>query len=130
MNTSLRRSEVESGTTRETEQQVERDALLSALNDPDCRRILATVTSTPSTASELIDHCDLPSSTAYRKLDRLTKVNLLEERIRLRADGNHVSEYACHVSAIRLELSADGVAVEFDMGDDADGGTEPSVPRC
>lgn len=125
MDTSLKRSEVGSGTTRETEQQAETDAVLSALDDSDCRRILAAVTSAPSTASELIDHCDLPSSTAYRKLDRLTDVGLLEERTRLRADGNHVNEYVCSVSAITLELSADGVAVEFDIEDD---GTELAVP--
>lgn len=130
MNTSLKPSEAGSRTTRDAEQQVETEAVLSALDDPDCRRILAAVTSTPATASELIDRCDLPSSTAYRKLDRLTEADLIEERTRLRADGNHVSEYICSVSAITLEFSADGVALAVDIGEDADGGTEPTVPRC
>lgn len=132
MNTSLKHSKVVSATTREADQQLEADAVLSALDDPDCRRILAAVTSRPSTASELIDRCDLPSSTAYRKLDRLTEADLIEERTRLRADGNHVSEYACSVSAITLELSVDGLAVTVDIEDDADAdsGTEPTVPRC
>lgn len=130
MNTSLKRSGVGSRAD-ETSQQVETDAVLSVLDDPDCRRILAAITSSPATASELIEGCDLPSSTAYRKLDRLTEANLIEERTRLRTDGNHVSEYVCSVSAITLELSPDGVAVAVDAGDeseaDADAAAETAV---
>ena len=130
MNTSLKRSGAGSRAS-ETSQQIETDAVLSVLDDPDCRRILAAITSSPATASELIEGCDLPSSTAYRKLDRLTETNLIEERTRLRTDGNHVSEYVCSVSALTLELSPDGISVTVDARDDseteADAAAEPAV---
>jgi DNA-binding transcriptional ArsR family regulator len=137
MDTSFEHSAVIRRTVGEDEKQVATDAVLSALDDPDCRRILTVVASTPSTAAELIDRCELPSSTAYRKLDQLTEAELLEERTRIRADGNHVSEYVCGVSGVSLEFSADGIALTVDVGDDgnprddgvdADGSSGPTVP--
>lgn len=103
-------------TGREAETEVEPDAVLSALDDPDCRKILASVASGPSTASELIECCNLPSSTAYRKLDLLTRADLLEERTRLRTDGNHVNEYVNNVSAVTLEVSPEGVELSAEVG--------------
>lgn len=139
MDTSLKHRAVGTRTVGEAKKQVATDAVLSALEDPDCRRILTVVASTPSTAAELIDRCELPSSTAYRKLDQLTAAELLEERTRIRADGNHVSEYVCGVSGVSLEFSAEGISLTVDVGDtaepgddgvDGDGGSGPTVPRC
>lgn len=135
MNTTVSQSEVATR-ARENDLQVEPNAVLSALEDPDCRRILAIVASTAATAPELIEQCDLPSSTAYRKLELLNDADLLEERTRIRADGNHVSEYVCDVSAITFEFSDDGVNITIDVGDgdlnsdDAESGAEPTLPRC
>lgn len=130
MNTSLTQSDGRTTAGTDAEQQIEADAVLSALDDPDCRCILATVASSPSTASELVDRCDLPSSTAYRKLDLLTEAELLEERTRLRTDGNHVSEYACNVSAVTLEVSADGVSLSVDVGEDVETDREGLEPMA
>jgi DNA-binding transcriptional ArsR family regulator len=139
MDTSFEHSAVGTQTVDGDEKQVATDAVLSALDDPDCRRILTVVASTPSTAAELVDRCELPSSTAYRKLDQLTAAELLEERTRIRADGNHVNEYVCGVSGVSLEFSAEGISLTVDVGDsgesgddvvDTDGGSGPTVPRC
>lgn len=136
MKTTLSRSDVASR-TREDDREVEPTAVLSALNDPDCRHILSVVASTPSTAPELIDRCDLPSSTAYRKLDLLSDADLLKERTRIRSDGNHVSEYVCDVSAITFELTGEGVDISIDVaeGDDEltsedEGGLTLTMPTC
>lgn len=66
--------------------------VLDALDDPDCRSIIRALEE-PMTATEICDACDLPSSTAYRKLDRLTEADLLTEGTQLRADGHHASVY-------------------------------------
>lgn len=100
---------------------VDSEAALAALNDPDCRDLLAAATDEARTAGELIDECAIPRSTLYRKLDRLTDAGLLEEGVRLRADGTHASEYRRAVEEITVSLSAtDGVEV----------GARGAAPAC
>ena len=57
--------------------------LLAALEDEDCRAILEETDPEALSASELSEACDLPLSTTYRKVDKLTEAGLLEEQIRL-----------------------------------------------
>lgn len=80
--------------------------LLDAVDDVDCRAILDATGDEALSASELSDACDLPLSTTYRKLERLTDAGLLEERTRVRRSGKHASEYVRTVE--RLTVSLDG----------------------
>ena len=80
--------------------------ICSALDDPDCREIIRSLEE-PMTATELTDHCEIPQSTLYRKLEQLTDASLLEERTQIRRDGHHVSEYAVHFEEIRIALESD-----------------------
>ena len=80
------------------------DNLLTALEDLGCRAILDVTGDEALSAREISERCDLPLSTTYRKLDRLTTVGLLAERTRLRPSGRHASEYARRVASVRVSL--------------------------
>lgn len=95
----------DSETTISETSQVE--ALLGALEDEDCRAILEATTDDSLTASELSEACDLPLSTAYRKLELLTETGLLEEQLRLSPDGKHTSEYVRSVDDIHVSIESD-----------------------
>jgi DNA-binding transcriptional ArsR family regulator len=69
------------------------ERLVSVLDDPDCRAILDATDDRARSAKELAEECDLPLSTTYRKLDRLTETEAVTERTRIRRTGKHVSEY-------------------------------------
>lgn len=86
--------------------------LFAALEDDDCRALLQAAADDPLSASELSDACDLPLSTTYRKVDLLTDVGLLEERLRLSRSGKHTSEYLLCVDEIQLSLAGDGIDLE------------------
>jgi DNA-binding transcriptional ArsR family regulator len=88
-----------------------RDTLLTALDDADGRAILEATDEEPLTASEISDACDLPLSTAYRKIDLLTEAGLLSERTRLRNSGKHTSEYERAVDDVVVSMDADGIEV-------------------
>lgn len=94
---------------------VDSEAALAALNDPDCRTVLAAATGEARTAGELMETCAIPRSTLYRKIDRLTDAGLLEEGVRLSPNGAHASEYRRAVDAITVSLSGDAV-VEVGTG--------------
>lgn len=105
-----------------TETEVAADAdiegLLGTLEDPDCRDIIEATSTEALSASELSEECDLPLSTTYRKLDKLTEVDVLEERVRLSRSGQHTSEYRLRID--RIELSVDpgtGVTLSVSSAD-------------
>jgi DNA-binding transcriptional ArsR family regulator len=86
---------------------------LDVLADGDCREILDTTGSEPMTASEISDQCGIPLSTTYRKLERLTDENLLEERTRIQTAGKHARQYERTVEELHIRLTGDG-EVEID----------------
>ena len=98
-------------------------AILAALDDPDCRAILEATSEQSLTAAEIGEACDLPSSTAYRKIDVLADAGLLEEELRIRRSGKHVSEYACGVDDVNVSVGVDGVHLSVSHCEpDADAG--------
>lgn len=81
--------------------------MLGALEDPDCRKILAETSEESLSANELSTACDLPLSTTYRKLDVLTEVGLLDEQIRISTAGKHTSEYERSVDDIEFSVDSE-----------------------
>lgn len=94
--------------------------VLDALDDEECRAILEATKRESLSASEIADECDLPSSTAYRKIDLLTDADLLAEELRIRRSGKHVSEYACAIDDVTLSVGDSGVELSVSR-------TEPGV---
>ncbi|WP_435129975.1 helix-turn-helix domain-containing protein [Halobaculum sp. D14] len=88
--------------------------VLDVLDDDACRDILDATDDEPLSANEVSDACDLPLSTTYRKLERLTDAGLLDERVRIRRSGRHLSEYVRLLEDVVISLDADG-AVELQV---------------
>lgn len=86
-------------------------ALLLAIDDDDCREILRAVEAEPKAVKELSEECDVPLSTAYRKINRLHEAGLIEEKVRLSGSGNHTNVYEQNFDGALITLS-DG---EFDV---------------
>lgn len=83
-------------------------AVLTLLADARVRRILQAATTEPKIVSELVDECDIPSSTTYKKVDDLVEAGLLDEQIRLQLDGHHVREYSTQVAAVTVSVQGEG----------------------
>lgn len=66
--------------------------VLDALDDADCRAILRE-TAEPMTATELIDTCDIPKSTVYRKLELLSRASLVREQDTINPGGGRTTKY-------------------------------------
>ncbi|WP_267640547.1 ArsR/SmtB family transcription factor [Haloarchaeobius amylolyticus] len=81
---------------------------LAAVLDPDCQRILATLGTAARTAPELADACDLPTSTTYRKLDKLCDAGVVEEGVRVRTAGKPASEYQLTPTDVCVSVTSDG----------------------
>lgn len=77
--------------------------VLDALADDDARRIVSAL-SEPKTASELSEECDIPLSTTYRKLERLTEASLLSESTDIRRDGQHTTRYSVSFETVTVSV--------------------------
>jgi DNA-binding transcriptional ArsR family regulator len=82
------------------------DEVLSALDDADCRAIIRALDE-PLSAGEVSDRCDIPSSTAYRKLDLLTEAELLTEATEVRPDGHHTTLYDVDFEQVVIGIEED-----------------------
>jgi DNA-binding transcriptional ArsR family regulator len=84
------------------------DDVLNALADDAARRIIAALAE-PKTASDLSEECDIPLSTTYRKLEKLTDASLLEESTDIRRDGQHTTRYSVSFESVTVSVDeADG----------------------
>ncbi len=90
------------------------NVVLDVLHDDDCRQIVSALDE-PRTASDLVDQCDIPRSTLYRKLDQLTEATLLYEGTEIRDDGSHAGRY--EVDFREVIISCDDTR-EFDVAID------------
>jgi DNA-binding transcriptional ArsR family regulator len=112
------RSNADEPTQFTAEESIQR--VLAALDDPDCRAILEATSDEALTAAEIGEACDLQSSTAYRKIDALDDANLLNEELRIRRSGKHVSEYTCGVEDVNVSFD-DGLELSVSHAE-PDGG--------
>ncbi|GAB7095020.1 hypothetical protein JCM30237_21730 [Halolamina litorea] len=87
--------------------------LLDALDDPDCRAVLEATGERPLSAKEIVERCEIPTSTAYRKIERLVELDLLREGIRVRSTGNHAKEYSRRVEQVALSIDDGGTEVRI-----------------
>ncbi len=90
------------------------DDVLDALADDAAREILMALTE-PKTASDLSEECDVPLSTTYRKLEKLTDASLLEESTDIRRDGQHTTRYSTAFESVTVSI------------EDADGGRDLDI---
>lgn len=77
--------------------------VLAALSDDDAVEMIAALDG-PKTASQISEECDIPLSTTYRKLERLTDADLLRESTEIRRDGQHTTRYSVAFDAVTVEL--------------------------
>lgn len=82
-------------------------AVLDALDDSDCQRIL-TETAAPMTAKELTETCDIPLSTVYRKLELLSAASLVRERIKIHPGGGRSTRYQRDFNDVTISIDDDG----------------------
>ncbi|MEZ3145324.1 ArsR/SmtB family transcription factor [Halobaculum sp. MBLA0143] len=86
-------------------------AVLSALADDDCRAILAAVRDRYRSVEEIAAATNVPTSTTYRKLDRLSEAGLLHEGSRLPCEGRPPTTYTAAVRDVRVAVATEGPVV-------------------
>lgn len=82
--------------------------LLAAIADPDCQTILAASAEQSLSVSDVVERCDIPTATAYRKVNMLVDTGLLHERIQIHPYGRNEYEYSLRIDTIHVNLTESG----------------------
>ncbi|WP_138006778.1 winged helix-turn-helix domain-containing protein [Halalkalirubrum salinum] len=82
----------------------EAETVLDTLGDKRARTIIEAL-SEPQTATELSEHCDIPLSTMYRKLDQLVDASLLSEQTQIKRNGQHTTRYVRNFERLTIGVS-------------------------
>ncbi|KOX96264.1 MULTISPECIES: helix-turn-helix domain-containing protein [Halorubrum] len=88
----------ESGTVRR---------LLDALSEETNRTILSELDE-PTSVAELVDACDIPMSTVYRRLDTLEEMDLVTEHVAIDAEKGRYRLYERNVRRVTITVDDDG----------------------
>ncbi len=87
----------------EQESDCDPQAVLDVLEDGTSREIIEC-TDTPMTVAELIEECDLTTSTAYRKVNRLQDAGVLRQTIRFSSTGKYPKQYERAITDISVSI--------------------------
>lgn len=87
--------------------------LFDSLNDPDACTIMQVLDDAALSAKEISDHCELPMSTTYRKLNQLSDLGLLDEKTEINLEGKHVSTYRRSIDNIEITITDEGFELEL-----------------
>nr|WP_218155548.1 helix-turn-helix domain-containing protein [Halomicrobium zhouii] len=79
--------------------------LLDLLSDDYARAILAVTSVRPMSAKQIAEECDMSQPTVYRRAQRLTEFDLLEEQTHVRTGGNDYNVYAATLSEFSMQLA-------------------------
>ncbi|MFC6719593.1 helix-turn-helix domain-containing protein [Natrialbaceae archaeon GCM10025810] len=79
------------------------ERVIEVLDDDACREIVS-VLEEPMSVKEISEEAEVPLSTAYKKLDRLTDVSLVSEAIQIRPGGHHRNRYVSQFERIAIEF--------------------------
>ena len=109
------------------DESIDPQAVLAALDDDACRSILEATAETALTATELSEECDIPMSTAYRKVEMLTEADLVAEQVRINTSGKHATEYRKNFDDVLVSVADGGVEVELTKQDEADSAASYAV---
>jgi predicted transcriptional regulator len=66
------------------------------------------------TASELMEECDIPKSTLYRKLDLLSTASLVREQETINPNGGRITQYRRDFDNVSISMNEDQFSVDID----------------
>ncbi|ELY70924.1 winged helix-turn-helix domain-containing protein [Natrinema versiforme] len=107
---------------------IDPQAVLAALDDDACRAILEATAEESLTATEVSEKCDIPMSTAYRKVEMLTEAELVDEQVRINTSGKHATEYRKSFDDVLVSVADEGIEIEMTTPETDSGSGYSSTP--
>lgn len=93
--------------------------ILTALADPDMVKILDACMYKPRSVNDIIKECNIPHTTAYRKIKTLLDYNLLTViKIAITEDGKKYSIFKSVLKSINVQYDGGEIVIEVEQNVD------------
>ena len=87
--------------------------ILNHIIDLETRYILFSIVKRPMRVQEISRRINIPLSTAYKKIDELTKLSLVSERKDFGKDGRVVKLYQSKIQDVEISISNFEPSISF-----------------
>ncbi|WP_135821968.1 ArsR/SmtB family transcription factor [Halostella litorea] len=111
------RSDATSGSDEST---VDPATVLELIGDANTRAVLGAVAGQPRSAREIAEATDVSRVTAYRRLDRLEALGLVDSTTAFDENGHHHEQYRATCERVVVRLDADGLGVSVRTSPEGD----------
>ena len=91
--------------------------ILQAFGDPEKKMVLETVSDTPKIIAEIIEECDLPQTSGYRKINSLIDDGLLYKSGHITRENKKINQYKSAFSNFRINLENKKMSVDIQLTD-------------
>jgi ADP-dependent phosphofructokinase/glucokinase len=91
--------------------------ILQAFGDPEKKMVLETVSDTPKIIAEIIEECDLPQTSGYRKINSLIEDGLLYKSGHITRENKKINQYKSAFSNFRINLENKKMSVDIQIAD-------------
>ena len=91
--------------------------ILQAFGDPEKKKVLETVSDTPKIIAEIIEECNLPQTSGYRKINSLIDEGLLYKSGYITRENKKINQYVSAFSNFRINLENKKMSVDIQITD-------------
>ena len=91
--------------------------ILQAFGDPDKKKILECVSSTPQIISDILSNCDLPQTSGYRKINSLINDGLLLQSGYIAKDNKKINKYVCAFNNLKINIEKSKITIDVQLSD-------------
>ncbi len=101
------------------EDEENKNRIIGCLSDPQCRRIIDLTVNKPLSASDIAEGCNLPPSSAYRRISTLTDAGLLGvERSVITEDGKKYDLFRSTIKGVEINYRPSDIMVRLIPNED------------
>jgi len=89
--------------------------VLQAFGDPEKKKILESVTNTPKIIADILNDCNLPQTSGYRKINSIINDGLLVQSGQVVKDNKKINKYVCIFDNLKINIEKGNVVVDVQL---------------
>lgn len=89
--------------------------ILQSFGDPDKKKILEVTSSSPKIISDILEECNIPQTSGYRKINSLIDDGMLFPAEKIIKDNKKINKYVSVFSNVKIDIKENNVIIEVQL---------------
>jgi len=91
--------------------------ILQSFGDPEKKKILESVSVTPKIIADILNDCDLPQTSGYRKINSMIADGLLFKTGSVIKDNKKINKYVCVFDDLNINIEKSKITINVQLTD-------------